>query len=71
MVAASSDSEARPNVAREGVRAPRAARESRIRTAVSLRIRGSSMRFGPRRMFWELDLTRLPCSLSQAVTHCS
>jgi hypothetical protein len=27
--------------------------------------------FGPRRMFWGIDITRMPCSWRDCSTHCS
>ena len=58
----------RPNVAAKASALPCYSSEPYPYRGLQQRIRQVFDAFGPRRMFWGTDLTRLPCSYRQAVT---
>ena len=58
----------RPNVAIKASALPCYSSESYPYRDLHPRIRLAFDAFGPRRMFWGTDLTRLPCSYRQAIT---
>jgi predicted TIM-barrel fold metal-dependent hydrolase len=58
----------RPNVAAKASALPCYSSEAYPYRNLHARIRQVFDAFGPRRMFWGTDLTRLPCSYRQAVT---
>jgi len=58
----------RPNVAAKASALPCYSSEPYPYRGLHARIRQVFDAFGPRRMFWGTDLTRLPCSYRQAVT---
>ena len=58
----------RPNVAAKASALPCCSSEPYPYRGVHARIRQVFDAFGPRRMFWGTDLTRLPCTYRQAVT---
>ena len=58
----------RPNVAVKASALPSYSSEPYPYRNIHAHIRRVFDAFGPRRMFWGTDLTRLPCSYRQAVT---
>jgi predicted TIM-barrel fold metal-dependent hydrolase len=58
----------RPNVAVKASALPSYSSEPYPYRNLHARIRQVFDAFGPRRMFWGTDLTRLPCSYRQAIT---